>query len=114
MMLKPSYPNVSVGTGFCYRHQITGAEFVHPVLDVLYQKVTEFCKANNFSLNNDEFDDNVCRHTPNIVCTDQIRGVGDIVHLVLNPISRTLDAIAGTNTQGCGGCRERQKALNNL
>lgn len=114
MMLKPSYPDTVPGQGFCYCHLQTGATFQSHNLDQLYKKVTEFCKANNFTLNNDEFDDNVCRNTPNIVCTDSARGLGDVVHMVLNPISKAFDAIAGTNTQGCGGCRERQKALNNL
>jgi hypothetical protein len=114
MNLRPSFPDVVVGQGFQYKHVQTGSEFISHTLDSLHKKVGEFCKANNFQLNNDEFYDNVCRNTPNIVCTDKIRGLGDVLHVVLNPISKTLDAIAGTNTQGCGGCRSRQEALNNL
>jgi hypothetical protein len=112
MSLRPSYPDVSVGSGFRYVHKGTGHQFSHPILVNLHKLVSDFHSANKFQFSNDEFDDNVCHNTPNIVCTESVRGVGDIVHVVLNPISKAADAIFGTNTQGCAGCYQRQNNLN--
>lgn len=114
-MLKVSFPDVVVGQGFRYVHDQTGTTFVANTLGQLHEKVGLFLKANTqFTLNNDEFEDNVCRNTPNCVCTEGIRGIGDVVHLVVNPIAKVIDGLAGTNLQGCGGCRDRQEALNKL
>lgn len=41
-----------------------------------------------------------------------MRGAGDVVAAVAQPIARMIDAVAGTNVQGCGGCKKRQEALN--
>jgi hypothetical protein len=40
------------------------------------------------------------------------RGAGDIVTAVAQPIAKAIDAIAGTNIQNCGGCKQRQDELN--
>ena len=112
MSLRPSYPSDVVGQGFVYKHPVTGHTFQHPIMTVLYDQVTKYCQANNFTLNNDEFDDNVCRNTPNIVCTEGIRGIGDLVHVVLNPIVKGADALLGTNLQGCPSCKKRQESWN--
>jgi len=42
----------------------------------------------------------------------ELRGIGDAVALVAQPIARAIDAALGTNVQGCGGCKARQAALN--
>ena len=39
-------------------------------------------------------------------------GLGDVVAAVAQPVARTLDAVAGTNIAGCGGCAKRQALLN--
>lgn len=39
-------------------------------------------------------------------------GLGDLVAKVAQPIAKVIDAVAGTNVQGCGGCKKRQEALN--
>ena len=44
----------------------------------------------------------------------QIRGLGDIAAAVAQPIAKAIDAIAGTDLQNCGGCKDRQEAMNNL
>ena len=41
-----------------------------------------------------------------------VRGLGDAVALVAQPIARVIDRAFGTNVQGCGGCKARQDALN--
>lgn len=41
-------------------------------------------------------------------------GLGDLVATVAQPIARAIDAVAGTNIKGCGGCKKRQEALNRL
>lgn len=112
MSLRPSFPDVGVGQGFIWTDPNTGASFQHPILSQLYTTVSSYSKANGLKMNNDEFDDNVCRNTPNIVCTEGIRGVGDLVHIVLNPLVKGADALLNTNLGGCGGCRKRQEALN--
>ena len=111
-MLKPSYPDIGIHSGFQYLCPKSGQRFIHPVLSQLHTVVSKFCVANDIPFSNDEFDDNVCRNSPNIVCTEGIRGAGDLVHVVLNPISKVLDALVGTNTQGCAGCYKRQNDLN--
>jgi hypothetical protein len=111
MSFRPSYPDVSVGHGFRYV-ATSGAAFSHPVLVQLHAKVAEYHKANGIPFSNDEFDDNVCKNTPNIVCTEGIRGAGDLLHVVFNPIGKAMDAVLGTNMGGCGGCYQRQNKLN--
>ena len=112
MYLKISFPDVVPGQGFRYTHTQTNSSFQSHNLGNLRKQVDDFVSANGFTLNNDEFEDNVCRNTPNCVCQESIRGLGDIVHIVANPIAKVIDSIAGTNLQGCGGCAARQKALN--
>ena len=46
---------------------------------------------------------------PSIEVVSSMRGLGDLVAKVANPIAKAL----GINTQGCG-CKQRQEALNRL
>jgi hypothetical protein len=39
---------------------------------------------------------------------------GDAVAAVAQPIAKAIDAVLGTNVQGCGGCQQRKAALNKL
>jgi len=41
-------------------------------------------------------------------------GLGDAVAMVAQPIAGAIDALLGTNVRGCGGCKQRQAALNAL
>lgn len=41
-------------------------------------------------------------------------GLGDLVASIAQPIAKAIDAVVGTNTQGCGGCKQRRDALNKL
>ena len=43
-----------------------------------------------------------------------MRGVGDVVAVVAQPIAAAFDAVAGTNLKTCGGCKQRQERLNEL
>lgn len=43
-----------------------------------------------------------------------ILGLGDAVATVAQPVAKVIDAVFHTNVQGCGGCKKRQEALNNL
>jgi len=114
MPMRVSYPDNVVGQGFIYVHTQTGATFQAITVPLLRDKVDAYVKANGFVLNNEEFEDNICRNTPNCVCTEAIRGLGDIVHVVLNPISKVIDNMTGSNLQGCDGCAQRQASLNTL
>jgi hypothetical protein len=42
----------------------------------------------------------------------KIRGAGDVVHRVAQPIARSIDSLLGTNIANCGGCAQRRKKLN--
>ena len=42
----------------------------------------------------------------------ELRGLGDAVAVVAQPIARAIDRAFGTNVAGCGGCKARQAALN--
>lgn len=39
-------------------------------------------------------------------------GLGDAVHKIAQPIAKAIDAVAGTNIQGCGACAKRRANLN--
>lgn len=41
-----------------------------------------------------------------------MRGLGDAVALVAEPIARASDKMLGTQLVGCGGCKKRREALN--
>jgi hypothetical protein len=38
--------------------------------------------------------------------------IGDVVHSVAQPIAKAIDKVAGTNIQGCAGCKRRRARLN--
>lgn len=42
----------------------------------------------------------------------KLRGLGDVVHLVAQPIARAIDHVAGTHLQDCVGCEKRREKLN--
>jgi hypothetical protein len=44
----------------------------------------------------------------------ELRGLGDAVAQVAQPIARAIDSVLGTNVQGCGSCKARQAALNKV
>ena len=44
----------------------------------------------------------------------QFSGLGDAVAAVANPIAKAIDAVAGTQIQGCASCAGRQSAWNEL
>lgn len=43
-----------------------------------------------------------------------VKGLGDVVAKVAQPIARAIDRVAGTNVAGCGGCKKRQEILNKV
>lgn len=44
----------------------------------------------------------------------KIRGAGDLVAIIAQPIARAIDAVAGTNIVNCGGCAKRRQQLNEI
>jgi hypothetical protein len=46
------------------------------------------------------------------VSAKKYAGLGDVVAAIAQPIARTIDAVAGTNVVGCGGCARRRASLN--
>lgn len=43
-----------------------------------------------------------------------IKGLGDLVARVANPVAGVIDKVAGTNLKGCGGCKGRRETLNRV
>lgn len=43
-----------------------------------------------------------------------LRGMGDMVAIMAQPIARAIDKVAGTNLKKCGRCKARQARLNDL
>lgn len=48
----------------------------------------------------------------NTYATSSIKGAGDVVYKVAQPIAKVLDKALGTNIAGCGGCKKRREWLN--
>lgn len=46
--------------------------------------------------------------------SSSVKGLGDLIAKVANPIAKTLDQTLGTQITGCSGCAKRQAALNRL
>jgi lauroyl/myristoyl acyltransferase len=44
----------------------------------------------------------------------RMRGLGDVVAAIANPIAKAADAVLKTNITGCGACGKRQDKLNKL
>ena len=42
----------------------------------------------------------------------RLRGLGDAVAAIAQPIARTLDAVTGSNLANCPACSKRQETLN--
>ncbi len=42
----------------------------------------------------------------------KLKGAGDAVALVAQPVAKALDAALGTKIAGCAGCKKRQERLN--
>jgi hypothetical protein len=49
---------------------------------------------------------------PAKVVRKKITGIGDVVHKIAQPIAKSIDMVAGTKIQQCGGCKKRREALN--
>lgn len=43
-----------------------------------------------------------------------IQGLGDLVAKFAQPVAKGIDAMFGTNVQGCGSCAKRQQKLNEI
>lgn len=112
MSLKLVYPHEVVGQGFIYRSEQTGGAFQNINIYKLHEIVSLHLQANNFTLNNEEFEANVCKNTPNVVCTEGIRGAGDLFHALVGPVASAVDYVIGSNLSGCGGCFKRQQQMN--
>ena len=45
---------------------------------------------------------------------EPMRGLGDAVHRMAQPIAKAIDGVLGTNVSGCGGCGKRREKLNEM
>jgi len=64
------------------------------------------------AIDHDKLEEIVRKFTPERVKT--VKGLGDLIHKVANPIAKAIDSVAGTNVQGCGGCAKRRESLNKI
>jgi lauroyl/myristoyl acyltransferase len=46
--------------------------------------------------------------------SQKLRGLGDVVAAVAQPIAKTIDFVAKTNLQNCSSCKARQEKLNKI
>ena len=44
----------------------------------------------------------------------KLKGLGDVIELLAEPIAKGLDAVFKTNIQGCGACQNRKDKLNEM
>jgi len=44
----------------------------------------------------------------------KIKGLGDAVELLAQPIAKAIDAVFNTHVQGCSSCQKRKAELNEL
>lgn len=44
----------------------------------------------------------------------RIKGAGDVVAMVTQPIAEVIDAVVGTQISTCGGCSKRRQVLNEM
>jgi hypothetical protein len=49
-----------------------------------------------------------------IVPFSGMRGIGDVVAAIANPIAQVTDAVFNTKITGCNSCKDRQNKLNKL
>jgi hypothetical protein len=56
----------------------------------------------------------ICRVNDNRQCAKGIRGLGDLVHNIAQPIAWAIDKTLGTNVQGCWSCGGRRDVLNKV
>ena len=50
--------------------------------------------------------------TKSSVKASGIRGLGDVVAAVAQPIAKAFDRVAGTDIEHCAGCEKRREKLN--
>ena len=49
-----------------------------------------------------------------LVSANRIRGAGDLIAKIAQPIAKAIDRVARTKIANCGGCKRRQEKLNKL
>ena len=47
-----------------------------------------------------------------IIEPQSIRGLGDLVSIIAQPVAKGIDRVFKTHIQGCTGCQKRREALN--
>jgi len=59
----------------------------------------------------DDIEIEMCKKIPPASCTE-VRGLGDVVAFLAQPLAGALDSVLGTNIKKCGGCQQRRDSLN--
>ncbi len=73
MSLEIQQKGIVVAGGFTYKCEETGESFKHPHLSVLEDIAKKHLRANNLPIPagwHEQFEENVCRNSPNAVCRD--------------------------------------------
>lgn len=107
------------GGTYRYTHPETNFEITAPTYGDMLAKTRSYFVGNNFPITMNweaEVQDRMCQLLVQAGkgdwCGEGIRGLGDIVYMIANPIAFAADALLGTNIQGCRGCGQRQDSLN--
>lgn len=101
-----------------YFDERLGKGFVANNKDGLVMQVQNAYIASNIAFYAQEIqakvDDFMCRNGLAAAgnCRERIEGLGDLVHIVVSPIAKMIDVLAGTQIADCGGCAARRNAMN--
>ena len=106
-------PMVRPPTGFVYQDHDTKAVITANSFDELVYRVNHHRHLNGLTLHGNQeqmIHDQMCDKLGPEHCDG--KGLGDVVHSIAQPIAKAIDAVAGTNIQGCGACAKRRAMLN--
>lgn len=116
-MLRITDPSIGPpGGSFRVKNPKTGNEFAHPNPNVVYYYFRKDCEDNNLPvLDPYDIETLICEQHPE-VCSDKIRGLGDLVEKVAHPIAKALGLpCLDQQTQQLkkgSPCWQRRNALN--
>jgi len=104
-------------SGFVYldkdtKQVITGGSFTELISAVVQHRRNNQLEVDSKIV--DEIHLYLCAANDNGPCAKGIRGLGDLVHTVAQPIAWAIDKALGTNVQGCWSCAGRRQTLNEI
>ena len=102
-------------SGFVYRDEDTKQTITAGYFNELVRNVVSHRKKNNLEVDAkiiDKIHAFLCDSNPPEFCVEGVRGLGDVIHRIAQPIAGMIDGVLGTNVRGCWSCAGRREALN--